>query len=59
MKANRVLLSCFTIALLAGSIGSTCVVVEEGPEDVPYGEESAEMQTQEEQMEQVEEQINR
>jgi hypothetical protein len=59
MKTNRALLSCLAAALLAGSIGSTCVVASEGPEDIPYGEESAEMQTQDEQMEEVEEQINR
>ena len=59
MKTNRALLSFLAVTLFAGSIGSTCVVSSEGPEDIPYGEESAEMQTQDEQMEQVEEQINR
>jgi hypothetical protein len=60
MKPNRTWLALL-IAAVGLCLAGTCVVVEEGPEyeDVPYGEESAEMQTEDEQMEQVEEQIER
>ena len=39
--------------------GSTCVVEEASYDEGPYGEESAEEQTMDEQMREVEEQIDR
>ena len=58
---NRRILFMTLLAAACLSLASTCVIVEEGPvdEDIPYGEESAEMQTQDEQMQEVEEQIER
>jgi hypothetical protein len=56
MRSNRFLLALL-LASLSGSMASTCVLVEEGPADVAYGEESAEQQTQDEQMREVDEQI--
>lgn len=45
----RLLLIPLTLVLL----GSTCVVIEEGPEDIPYGEESNTEAMQEEQAEEI------
>ena len=44
MRARSLLLLVLALALL----GSTCVIVEEGPEDIPYGEESNAEASQEE-----------
>ena len=57
MASNRAVLGLL-IAALAGSVASTCVVIEERPEDVSYGDESAEEQTEDEQMREVDEQID-
>ena len=48
-------------AMAALLLGSTCQVdvEEDGYDDRPYGEESAEEQTMDEQMDEVDEQINR
>ncbi len=59
MKRIRILSGLVCAAALL-SLGSTCVVVEEGdPEEPAYRNESAEEQTMDDQMEEVDEQINR
>ena len=40
MRAQLLLLLVLVPALALGALASTCVVVEEGPADIPYGEES-------------------
>jgi hypothetical protein len=49
VSARALLLLVVSLALL----GSTCVIVEEGPEDISYGEESNAEAMEEEQAEDV------
>lgn len=51
MRARALLLLLVPLGLAL--LGSTCVIVEEGPEDIPYGEESNAEAMQEEQAEDV------
>ncbi len=58
MKRIRLHLAVACAAAALG-LGSTCVFFEEAPEDTPYGQESEAQATMEEQMDAVEERIER
>jgi hypothetical protein len=57
-RSNRFLLALLHLALV-GAAGSTCAGVQDDQEESPYAKESPAQQSEEEQMEDVEDDINR